>query len=73
LYRQDSKILSVATIQETGGQIKDEFEGISISVYFDSDNAVPYALTENVERPMQLFTLWYGFSLTYPECIIYKD
>ena len=24
-------------------------------------------------RPMQMFTRWYGFAYTFPECEIYQD
>jgi len=46
---------------------------MKLKVFIDKDDHVPYALDEQGKIPMQLFTRWYGFSLTYPDCEVYKE
>jgi hypothetical protein len=65
----------VETIKAVGGQIQDEVEGQRIRVYIDPDDQVPHAIYINgtdVHSPVQLFSRWYGFYLTYPACDIYS-
>lgn len=62
----------VDAIKEAGGQIEEILDGIKLKVFIDENDHVPYALDEQGKKPMQLFTRWYGFSLTYPNCEVYK-
>lgn len=68
------RFYSIDKIKENGGEIRDIISGTEIVVYLNSDDQVPYAETidQNTPFPMQLFTRWYGFSLTYPKCEIYN-
>lgn len=64
----------VETIKQAGGKIKDLLDGRIITVFIDPDDHVPHAIYDDKtedKRPMQLFTRWYGFYLTYPDCKIY--
>jgi hypothetical protein len=37
-----------------------------------SEARIPEAIWDDGSRPMQLFTRWYGFSLTFPGCELYS-
>lgn len=64
----------VERIKEEGGVIKDVLNGKSIIVIINPEDQIPYAFyNENSERPMQLFTRWYGFYLTFPNCEVYES
>lgn len=68
------RFYSVEAIKEAGGKLQDQLDGQLITVYIDPDDQVPHAiydLGKDEERPMQLFSRWYGFHLTYPDCDIY--
>ena len=45
---------------DTGEAVKDA------QVYDENGNMI------DIARPMQLFTRWYGFSFTFPDCEIVK-
>jgi hypothetical protein len=65
----------VQAIKEAGGKLQDQLDGQLITVYIDPDDQVPHAIYDSrkdEERPMQLFSRWYGFYLTYPDCEIYS-
>jgi hypothetical protein len=65
----------VEVIKEAGGKIQDLVDGRIITVFIDPDDHIPHAIFDNEtadQRPMQLFSRWYGFYLTYPECEIYS-
>jgi hypothetical protein len=65
----------VEAIKEAGGKLQDQLDGQIITVYIDPDDQVPHAIYDSgkdEERPMQLFSRWYGFYLTYPDCDIYS-
>jgi len=54
-----------------GSQLDDTLDGRAIQLSLGLDS-VPTAVWSGDEtRPTQLFSRWYGFSLTYPECEIY--
>jgi hypothetical protein len=48
--------------------LREEWEGRSLYLALQEEDGLPKAEWENGERPFQLFTRWYGFSLTYPGC-----
>ena len=41
-----------------------------LRVRIGDDDSVPFAEWSDGERPLQLFSRWYGFSYTYPGCAI---
>ena len=49
------------------GPLHEEFDGQSIVVQIGEDE-FPLAIVSSGTRPMQLFTRWYGFAYTYPDC-----
>lgn len=61
-----------------GGRMKTfpiDHTTVARAVYIDPDDQVPHAIYDSgkdEERPMQLFSRWYGFYLTYPDCDIYS-
>lgn len=63
----------VDTIRKAGGEIRDEWKGREVRIRLDPNNhpRAVYADGEEGEVPMQLFSRWYGFSFTYPECEVY--
>jgi hypothetical protein len=63
----------VEVIKKAGGRITDVVDGRDINIYLDPEDQVPHAVyaDENVQL-MQIFTRWYGFYLTYPQCQIYS-
>ncbi|HEX2225147.1 MAG TPA: DUF3179 domain-containing (seleno)protein [Thermoanaerobaculia bacterium] len=48
--------------------LREEWEGRSLYLKVQEEDGLPKAEWEDGERPFQLFTRWYGFSLTYPGC-----
>lgn len=52
--------------------VTDTLNGNEIKVSIAADG-IPFAVREDGSRPLQLFTRWYGFSLTYPHCQIYEQ
>ena len=52
--------------------INDILEDRNLSITIGDDDGVPNAVWEDDSRPLQLFTRWYGFSLTYPGCHVYE-
>jgi len=46
------------------------FEGHRLHAGLDPDSGVPFAEDAASARPLQLWSRWYGFSLTYPDCRI---
>jgi hypothetical protein len=65
----------VDVIKQAGGSVQDEIDGQIVKVYIDTDDQVPHVeyLDKSKDgQPMQMFTRWYGFSLTYPNCDIYQ-
>jgi hypothetical protein len=56
-----------------GGDIEDTWRGRVLQIERHSVDGIPFAHWKDTgSPPMQLFTRWYGFSFTYPECEIYQ-
>ncbi len=51
--------------------IDDMLDGRELHVSLGEDG-VPAACWSDASRPLQLFSRWYGFSYTYPQCEIYE-
>jgi hypothetical protein len=66
----------VEFIKKAGGHIADVVDGRDISIDLHQEDQVPHAVYAKMQyendRPMQIFTRWYGFYLTYPQCQIYS-
>ena len=54
-----------------GDGIEDGLNGHAIHVSINESDGVPHAQLAQGTRPIQLFTRWYGFAYTYPDCEIY--
>ncbi|MEM7801649.1 MAG: DUF3179 domain-containing (seleno)protein, partial [Chloroflexota bacterium] len=53
--------------------IVDTFNGRQVEVRISEEDRIPLALyTDDGSRPMQLFSRWYGFSLTFPHTEIFE-
>lgn len=53
--------------------IEDTFMSHDLVISYDAENQFPKCTDPKInEMPIQLFTRWYGFSLTHKECEIYK-
>jgi hypothetical protein len=55
-----------------GEGIDDKIDGQTLHIHIGED-AVPVAKWGDGSRPMQLFTRWYGFSYTYPDCEVWGE
>ena len=55
-----------------GEGIDDEIDERALHIHIGED-AVPVAKWDNGSRPLQLFTRWYGFSYTYPDCEVWGE
>ncbi|MDP5275636.1 DUF3179 domain-containing (seleno)protein [Chengkuizengella axinellae] len=70
----EAKFYSVSSVKKHK-IIQDSISGHSIVIKFNSER-FPMATFDGMEhnRPlMQIYSKWYGFSLTYPKCAIYKE
>jgi len=47
-----------------------EFEGQHLHAGIEPDSGVPFAKDAQGGRPLQLWSRWYGFSLSHPDCKI---
>ncbi len=56
-----------------GDGIIDAWAGRELKLGLGPIDRVPFAEWENGERPLQMFSRWYGFSATFPVCQIYGD
>jgi hypothetical protein len=75
ITNNNQRFYPVDVIRQAGGFLQDEIDGQLINVYIDADDQIPHVdyLDKSTDgQPMQLFTRWYGFSLTYPTCEIYQ-
>lgn len=63
----------IERIKHTGGTINDQLNGRTLTVMIHQEDQTPYALDDDDKRPMQLFTRWYGFYLTYPHCSVFEE
>jgi len=57
-------------LSEIGSGIDDEIDGRRVHIQIGEDS-VPSATWSDGTRPLQLFSRWYGFSLTYPRCEVH--
>ena len=55
-----------------GEGIDDKIDGQTLHIRIGED-AVPVAKWDDGSRPLQLFTRWYGFSYTYPDCEVWGE
>ncbi len=55
-----------------GEGITDDWDGKELTVKVGVIDRVPFAVWGDGERPLQIFTRWYGFSFNYPECGIFS-
>ena len=58
------------SLDSIGEGLEDEWQGNSIRVEVDAISGVPSAVFADGSRPVQLFSRWYGFSQTFPDCEI---
>ncbi len=58
--------------QAIGSGIDDELDGVHLHIGVGEIDRVPYAVAEDGSRPLQLFSRWYGFCLTWPDCEVYS-
>jgi len=54
-----------------GNGIDDSIDGQPLHISIGTIDQVPFAEWQDGTRPLQLFSRWYGVSLTYPNCDIY--
>jgi len=52
-------------------QLEDTLDERAIHLSIGSDSIPSAVWDDDKTRPTQLFSRWYGFSLTYPECEVY--
>ncbi len=53
--------------------IVDDWSGRILKVFVQDEDQMPAAEWPDGTRPWQIFTRWYGFSLTYRGCEIYGE
>ena len=51
--------------------IRENWQGRELLIEIGPKDELPHATWADGERPFQLLTRWYGFSLTYPGCELY--
>ena len=57
-----------------GDGIDDTIDQRPIRITIGRDDEVPFAIfTDDRSRPLQLFSRWYGYSLTFPGCEVYRE
>jgi hypothetical protein len=59
------------TLDQIGDGLDDEWHGQLIRVSIDPVSGVPNATYADGSLPPQLFSRWYGYSRSYPNCQIY--
>lgn len=66
----------IDAIKMAGGRVTEQLEGREIVIWIDPEDQIPHAAFADVRDrenpPMQIFTRWYGFYLTYPDCDVYS-
>lgn len=60
-------------LTDIGAGIADDWDGRTLSVQIDELDSTPVATWEDGTRPFQLWSRWYGFSYTFPDCEIFTD
>jgi len=53
-------------------QLDDTIDGRAIRLSIGPDSIPTAVWSDDATRPTQLFSRWYGFSLTYPECEVHE-
>ena len=53
------------------GVIKDSIDNREIDISINTANRIPVAVWSDGTRPVQIFSRWYGFAYTFPDCEIY--
>jgi hypothetical protein len=75
IAKNKRRFYPMEVIKKNNGKIHDRIDKFDIVIMLDEKDRAPIAYfsndKDNKEKPMQLFTRWYGFSLTYPNCDIY--
>ncbi len=72
IVAQEGKFYPIDLLPK-GGVVEDTFKGRVLQIERNAVDGVPFARWKDSESPpMQLFTRWYGFSFTYPDCEIYQ-
>jgi hypothetical protein len=75
ITKNTQRFYPLEIIKKNNGEIHDNIEGHNIHIVLDKNDRAPIAYYTNSkgnsEKPMQLFSRWYGFSLTFPNCEIY--
>jgi hypothetical protein len=69
------RFYSVDSLKKEGGRIQDTINNKNIMVYLENGSNIPRAeILQNPEniQLLQLYTRWYGFYLTYPDCEVYE-
>ena len=56
-----------------GSGIEDRLAGQALRIEINPADGVPFAIGPDGVRPLQLFSRWYGFSLTFPDCEIHDQ
>jgi hypothetical protein len=51
----------------------DVLAGRTLRIQIDPEDGMPKATWDDGSRPMQIFSRWYGFSYTYPDCELGGD
>jgi len=63
--------LSALSTSATSPSLDDTLDGRAIRLSLGSDSVPSAIWSDDATRPTQLFSRWYGFSLTYPKCEIH--
>ena len=63
------------TVREQADGLIDKIDGRSVLISMDPISHSPTAVYQDGEgeRPLQMFTRWYGFAYTFPGCEIYGE
>ncbi|MFC4076178.1 DUF3179 domain-containing (seleno)protein [Salinithrix halophila] len=74
IYTKNTKrFYTIRTIQEAGGAINDRIDGRTVSITLNVDGHPQAVFDDTGEKPMQLYSRWYGFAYTFPGCELYGD
>jgi hypothetical protein len=71
--KKTKRFYSIRTIQEAGGELKDQVDGRPVTISLSLDGFPQAVFDESGEKPMQLYCRWYGFAFTFPGCEIYGN
>ena len=70
------KIVRFYPVKEIKSLIHDEFEGKNLQITIDPATRIPIGTwldNDFQTKPLQLFSRWYGFVYTYPNCEIFTS